>query len=81
MTLRWEKQPPQDAAWGYAGELIVAMVVKVNAGQHAGKWVWHLDGVRSVYGWKHRGHRATRSAGQRAADAAWNRWCEAAGLK
>lgn len=80
MTLRWEKQLSGDSAWGYAGELIVAMVVKVKAGSHAGKWVWHLDGVGRVHGWKHRGYRKSQGAAQRAAYFAWSRWCDAAGL-
>ncbi len=67
-----------DAFWGKSGDLTVALVVKPHAGPNAGKWVWQLNNIQPVG--IPRGARVTAEGAMKAADAAFSRWCDAAGL-
>jgi hypothetical protein len=78
-TLRWEHQ--RAGSWfGYSGELMVAMVVRVSDENAPEGWHWRVDGARNPVGWLNAGHRKTADAARMAAVRYWKRWLDHAGL-
>ena len=78
-TLRWEAQ--RNGSWfGYSGELMVAMVVKLQSDSDAEGWRWQVDGARNPVGWSNAGHRKTAESGRLAAARYWKRWLDHAQL-
>ena len=74
----WRQQP--SGSWfGYSGDLMVAMVVKLSSGAEAG-WHWKVDGARNPENWLSAGYRKNAESARRAAMRYWDRWIEHAGL-
>ena len=78
-TLRWDQQ--SNGSWfGYSGDLMVAMVVRVLSGNDAEGWHWRVDGARNPVGWVNAGHRKTADSARLAAVRYWKRWLQHAAL-
>jgi len=78
-TLRWEQQG--NSSWfGYSGELMVAMVVRVLSTGESEGWNWRVDGGRNPVGWVNAGYRKSADAARLAAVRYWKRWLDHAEL-
>lgn len=74
IRLRWE--PHAGGAWGYSGQLVVAMVGE----RDGGVFYYHLSAVQTKGITKGSGECCTLARAKAAAERGWSAWCAEAGL-
>lgn len=78
--IRWERRMNDDL-FGWRGSHIIAMIFRPMGAATTDQRSWKITGVHMKWVAKGQGEAPSETAARRAADRAWDKWCEETGLR